>query len=330
MSGNRILFITLIVIAICNLSMATFSACTSYSSTETENWRIRKEFSQIEKTWDIVKSYGKTTKSDTYAFITETLNVENITLVKGSHNFANAAVTLDKSNSLVVTGTDTFNFEFSFDYNYSYIRSGKGTGTAKGSSKSYVLTKTWDKLSIAPQVTITVVIDTATITLNGDYQTDGEVMRLSNVAIGSYFQSSLDNNLGVNLAEEANKFYAGSSTKNVFSMTTTFPQIILGIDANTDTAPKNLEKGVVAYNNFDITIGPVMKSAVTTWDSFNEDDAPHQIFVHQSFFQSVLSETTKQGKFTFTVNNINKPSTVTSDFNVETLGKFYPSKDKLY
>jgi len=325
--SNRILLISLISLLLLNISLAAFSPCTSYSDLDTEKWRIARDMKSCEKTWNILQNYGNTVAKDTYLFVTETINLDNITLFFAIHDFKNAVVSLDKANTEIIQGTELLNFVFSFEYKYAYIQSGKGIGSATGKVKSYKLTKTWEQLSTTPQVAITVEIDSASIVLKGDYQEDTEVIRLATVGLKAYFKSEINAKLGANLSAEVNQFYLETAKNNKWTTSSRYPEILFGINVDTNNPPKNLEKGVVYYNNFNVDIGPLLKDDPVTWDSFDEADGAHQIFFHQTFFQGIIAELTKNNRFLFNLSNTSKPASIQVALDVETIGNFYPGND---
>ena len=288
-------------------------------------WRTKKDFKDIEAQWNILKNYGSATHSERYLFVTETINILDITLVSASNDFSKAAIALSASNVQTFTGT-TFNFVFQFSYEYSWMSSGKGVGTATGTAKSYTITKTWDKLSTTPQVTIAIEIETARITLSGAYEGDAEVNRIAVLAMNDFFATKVASALSTDLADDINVYFVKAYKGNKWNVTTKFPEIALGMTVDTNQPPKNLEKGVVYYNRFDIDIGPLSQADPVTWDSFDETKGAHQVFFHQSFFQGVCAEVVKKNRFSFSLFEGNKPSSITTVLNVDTIGSFYPSK----
>ena len=315
-----------------NLADDNFSAFTSYRNLDTEKSLTSDYIKDVESTWSIPTKYSDATATSTYAGLEEKIVLSTVTLNKANHDFSGVTVSLDKANNLIFKGTDVFKFEFGFNYQYTYTVpgwNGKGSGTATGGSVSYQLTQSWEQKGLIPQVDLIVTFDTSVVVLQGDRAGDSYAINLSRSAIHSVLVNKEFEGVITNIKDQINTYLVNKAKNSSLTIQTNNPPVSIGVDYSSNRAAKNLENGVVYYNRFDVNQGPLKLRDIPTWDSFNENDAPHQYFFHQTFLQTVTKEMTRNS-WDFMIYHTNPPTQLVYDLTVSTIGDFYPCNFKLF
>ena len=160
--------------------------------------------------------------------------------------------------------------------------------------------------------------------LTGQYVSDSEVQRLGSVALKTSFDSKEE--VQDIITREINKYYILNAE---FYFETNYPKRNLLIFQNIVKPPKELAKGVINYFDGHVDGSRYNETSPIEWDSFNEDDGPHQYFIHQQLLNEVFSEmarkTENDNGFLLHARNNNLPKGVSFKLNVEYLSKFLPS-----
>ncbi len=305
-----------------------FSAWTAYNSLATEKEFIIQDFEDVDSDSSLKNKVLGESEAHTGSWLSETINMKNITYVQGTHNLTNADIKLVNNSGVMVNVTKPFTAELSFDYEFSETLhySGKGTGTITVAAKSLVFTKEYLYGSKSPVVKANYTgFNFSSDTATGYRSTEATVKGLIDTAAIKFCNETLWNTISNGILADLNKYYNQSSSTPV-KITTSFPQMDLYVDTRMTKEQKNLKNGLVVYMNG--AVSPSNSSFQnntnhTTWDNFTETAGAHQIFIHQYFFENIIMDQVKSNNFNMTLNSSDVKN-CSLNLDVETLGEAYP------